>query len=304
VDGYYVRVAEPDCADAASPKDGFVTIKNRPPSESLAPEALTISVDALALVRFGLRPANDPRIINTVKAIDALLRVATPRGPAWHRYNGDGYGEHDDGSAFDGTGVGRAWPLLTGERGHYELAAGRLDQAELLARAMQAFAGNSQLLPEQVWDSPDIAERELFIGQATGSARPLVWAHAEFLKLRRSIADGRVFDQPPQALERYVTAGIRTTPFAVWRFNNKIRTMPSGKTLRVETLEPAIVRWGSGPSTEWQDVEDIETIDTGLGVHVADLPTKDFPSGASVNLTFYWPRAARWEAVDFRIAIT
>ena len=98
VDGYYVRVAEPDEADAASPKDGFVPIKNRPASESTARAALTVSPDALALVRFGLRAADDPRIMNTVTVIDALLKVETPHGPAWHRYNGDGYGEHEDGA--------------------------------------------------------------------------------------------------------------------------------------------------------------------------------------------------------------
>jgi glucoamylase len=306
VEGYYVRVAEPDEADAASPKDGFVPIKNRPPSESSARASLTISVDALALVRFGLRPANDPRIVNTVKVIDTLLKVITPRGPAWHRYNGDGYGEHDDGSAFDGTGVGRAWPMLTGERGHYELAAGRVDEAERLARAMQAFAGNSQLLPEQVWDGPDIPDRELVEGQATGSARPLVWAHAEFLKLRRSIQDGRVFDQPPQAVARYVTAGKRTTPYAIWRFNNKIRTMAAGKILRVETFAPAIVHWGrAGPGghTGWQQIHDTATVDTGLGVYVADLPTTELLPGSRVDFTFYWPEAARWEGSDFRVLL-
>jgi glucoamylase len=303
VEGYFVRVAEADFADAASPKDGFVPIKNRPPSDSLAPEALTISVDALALVRFGLRPANDPRIVNTVKVIDALLKVMTPRGPAWHRYNGDGYGEHDDGGPFDGIGVGRAWPLLTGERGHYELAAGRMDDAEQLARAMQTFAGNSLLLPEQVWDGPDIPERELLLGQASGSARPLVWAHAEFLKLRRSIADGVVFDQPPQAFARYVTGGLRTTPFAPWRFNNKIRTLRAGRILRVETLAPAVVHWGSGIGAAWQGVRDTETVDTGLGIFVADLPTAELTAGATIDLTFYWPDASRWEGTDFRIEV-
>jgi glucoamylase len=300
VEGYYVRVAEPDEADAASPKDGFVPIKNRPPSESYARASLTISVDALALVRFGLRPADDPRIVNTVKVIDTLLKIMTPRGPAWHRYNGDGYGEHEDGRPFDGTGVGRAWPLLTGERGHYELAAGHLDAAEQLARAMQAFAGSSQLLPEQVWDAPDIPERELFFGQATGSARPLVWAHAEFLKLRRSIADGIIFDQPPQAFERYVMAGKRTTPYAVWRFNNKIRTMTAGKILRIETLGPAMVHWGIDG---WHHIRDTETIDTGLGVYVADLSTTQLSPGSSVDMTFYWPEVDCWEGLDFRIGV-
>ncbi|HEV3140813.1 MAG TPA: glycoside hydrolase family 15 protein, partial [Vicinamibacterales bacterium] len=114
VDGYYVRVGAVDEADAASPKDGFVPIKNRPPSESRSDAAAMVSPDALALVRFGLRAADDPRITNTVTVIDAMLKVETPRGPSWYRYNGDGYGEHADGSPFDGIGIGRAWPLLTG----------------------------------------------------------------------------------------------------------------------------------------------------------------------------------------------
>ena len=182
---------------------GFVPIKNRRPARVPEPAAHIVSPDALALVRFGLRAADDPRIVNTVKVIDALLKVETPCGPAWHRYNDDGYGEHDDGSPFDGTGIGRAWPLLTGERAHYELAAGRRTEAERLKRTMEAFANEGGMLPEQVWDAPDIPEQELFFGQPSGSAMPLVWAHAEYVKLRRSLHDGRVFDMPPQTVERY-----------------------------------------------------------------------------------------------------
>ena len=141
VDGYYVRVAQPDRADAPSPCQGFVPIKNRPPDQATGPAALMVSLDALAFVRFGLRAPDDPRIVSTVKVIDATLKVETPRGPAWHRYQGDGYGEHADGGPFNGTGVGRAWPLLTGERAHYELAAGRVDVAEQLARAMETTGG-------------------------------------------------------------------------------------------------------------------------------------------------------------------
>ncbi len=115
-----------------------------------------VSLDALAFVRFGLRAADDPRVVDTIKVIDATLKVETPRGPVWHRYQGDGYGEHADGGPFNGTGIGRVWPLLTGERAHYELAAGHTDVAEQLARAMEALAGDSGLLPEQVWDSADI----------------------------------------------------------------------------------------------------------------------------------------------------
>ena len=119
-----MRIAPPDTDGAASPTQGFVPIKNRPPGQDGERAYHIISPDALALVRFGLRAPDDPRILNTLRAIDALLAVELPQGPCWYRYNGDGYGEHKDGSAFDGTGIGRPWPLLAGERAHYALAGG------------------------------------------------------------------------------------------------------------------------------------------------------------------------------------
>jgi glucoamylase len=202
----------------------FVPIKNRPSDQSKGPAALIVSLDALAFVRFGLRAADDPRIASTVKVIDATLRIETPRGPAWRRYQGDAYGEHADGGPFDGTGIGRAWPLLTGERAHYELAAGRTHVAERLAQAMEMLAGDSGLLPEQVWDGAEIPDRELFIGHASGSAMPLVWAHAEYVKLCRSHRDGEIFDRPRQTVRRYLI-GKTPSPHVTWRFNNKVRSI-------------------------------------------------------------------------------
>ncbi len=259
VRGYYVRIAPPDVSDAASPAEGFVAIKRRPLGESKLPYARVVSPDALALVRFGLRAAEDSRIADTVKVIDELLMLETPAGPGWHRYNGDSYGEHSDGSAFDGTGIGRLWPLLTGERAHYELAAGRPEVAERLLRSLERCAGASGLLPEQIWDSPDLPSRELWCGHATGSAMPLVWAHAEYIKLRRSLHDRRVFDSPPQAYQRYVVKNTGT-PYAAWRFNQRIRSMPEGKSLRIETATPATVHWGTG---EWMQVQDTPTREHG-----------------------------------------
>jgi glucoamylase len=299
VDGYYVRVGAPDRSEAASPRDGFVPIKNRPPEQSSARAAALVSLDALAFVRFGLRAADDPRIVSTLKVIDATLKVDTPLGPAWHRYEGDGYGEHSDGRPFDGTGVGRAWPLLTGERAHYELAAGRKDVADGLAQALERFAGESGLLPEQVWDTADIPARDLVFGLASGSARPLVWAHAEYLKLCRSLRDGEVFDRPLQTVQRYLVDKV-TSSRVIWRFNNKIRAIPIGTTLRVETLAAAVVHWSVDG---WRTVHDSPTRDTTLGVHVVDLPTAGLPMGAWVDLTFYWPQAAKWEGVDFRVGV-
>jgi len=298
VEGYYIRIS-PDTPENVKPVKGFVVVKNRPSDQALEVAGDLVSPDALALVRFGLRDANDPRIMNTVKAIDAVLKVDLPSGPCWYRYNLDGYGEHDDGSPFDGTGVGRPWPLLTGERAHYEIAAGRRDEAQRLLQAMERFANCGGLLPEQVWDSHDVPDHELFRGQPAGSAMPLVWAHSEYIKLLRSLRDGKVFDMPPQTVERYLMHKQESPHFA-WRFNHKCRRLPAGKTLRVETLAPAVIHFSSD---DWQTTHDVSTRDTGLEIHVADLPTAELPAGTAVRFTFYWPAATKWEGVDFSVRV-
>ncbi|RUW77381.1 MULTISPECIES: glucan 1,4-alpha-glucosidase [unclassified Mesorhizobium] len=299
VNGYYVRIAPPDASDAASPKDGYVPIKNRPPTETDRPAEAIISPDALALVRFGLRAADDPRILDTLKVIDARLRRDLPQGPLWYRYSGDGYGEHEDGSPFDGTGLGRAWPLLAGERAHYELAAGHSDRAESLLATLEASAGVGGLLPEQVWDGPNLPQRELRLGAPSGSAMPLVWAHSEHIKLLRSLRDGAVFDLPPQGVERYIKART-TSPTRIWRFNNKIRAIPAGKMLRVELAAKGVVHWSSD---KWLTVRDDRTAENAFGVHLVDLPVDRLPQGSTIVFTFFWPDTGRWENVDFTVGV-
>src|SRR5205807_1852950 len=142
------------------PAAGWIDLPNHPAGKGRYRVADIASPDALTLVRFGLRAADDPRIVNTVKVIDLALKVDLPQGPCWYRYSHDGYGEHDDGSPFNGTGIGRLWPLLTGERAHYELAAGNKSEAERLLRALEGCANASGLIPEQVWDLDDLPERE------------------------------------------------------------------------------------------------------------------------------------------------
>jgi len=299
VEGYYVRITPPPGDGAASPLQGFVPIKNRATTSSNAPAVEIVSPDALALVRFGLRAPDDPRILNTIKVVDALLRVKLPQGPVWYRYNCDGYGEHEDGSPFDGTGIGRPWPLLAGERAHYELAAGRAASAEALLGVMENSTGASRLLPEQVWDSTDIPERELFAGKASGSACPLVWAHSEYIKLRRSLADGKIFDQPPQTVERYLTKKMSAQYFN-WRFNNKPRTMPCGKKLRILMMDPALVHWSFD---NWQSTQDSSSNDSGWNLHHVDLPTETLASGRQIAFTFYWKNAGRWEGRDYQVTV-
>jgi glucoamylase len=299
VDGYYVRIGALETADAASPAGGFVPIKNRPASHGRASAAEIVSPDALALVRFGLRSADDQRIRNTVKVIDALLKVDLPQGPVWYRYNEDGYGEHEDGAPFDGTGIGRAWPLMTGERAHYEVALGNYPMAETLLRTVEDSAGLGGMLPEQVWDADDIPSRELWRGKPTGSAMPLVWAHSEYIKLVRSVRDQAVFDMPPQGVERYQSSGF-IPRFALWSTQAKRRAMAAGRQLRIMLTEPAIIHWSPD---DWQSVADVPSRETGFGTHLADLPTDTLPSGAIVRFTLRWLVADRWEGVDYTVTV-
>ena len=199
VDGYYVRIAPANVQQSP-----IIPIRNRPDGFNAAPYDQIVSPDALGLVRYGLRHPDDPRILNTIRVIDSVLRARTATGPAWYRYNEDGYGEKADASPFDGSGLGRPWPLLAGERGHYELAAGRPEVALQLLGVMRAQASDGGMLPEQIWDREDVPQNQLINGRASGGAMPLSWAHAEYAKLVRSLRDGRVFDMPNQAYERYV----------------------------------------------------------------------------------------------------
>jgi glucoamylase len=299
VEGYYVRIAPAQTGASGSSFQKDVNIKNVTGDDDIRRASHLVSPDALALVRFGIRAAADPRICDTRKVIDALLKIETPSGPTWHRYNDDGYGEHENGAPFDGTGIGRGWPLLTGERAHYELAAGRIEEAKRLMTTLESFANEGGLLPEQVWDSPDIPERELHFGRPSGSAMPLVWAHAEYLKLRRSLRDGRLFDLPPQTVQRYLTDKT-VCPRLVWRFNHKLRSLPAGKILRIETLAAARIHWSAD---DWRSICDVDTHDTKLGTHMADLPIQAAPEGTQVKFTFYWSGVNRWEGVDFMVRV-
>jgi glucoamylase len=241
VPGYYVRVAPGQSLteDRCTPEN-VLPIRNLQVDPGL-PASAQVAVDFLQLVRFGLRRADDPLVVATVKVADALLKVDTPCGPCWHRYNEDGYGEHDDGSAYDGTGRGRAWPLLTGERGHYELCAGADPLPYLEAMARMASVGG--MLPEQVWDAAPIAKRGLSPGRPTGAAMPLVWAHAEYLKLAASRLLKRPFDRPEAVWERY--RGERPQLKRVlWTEQAPVTRIPRGCALSLVLREPAAVRFG------------------------------------------------------------
>jgi glucoamylase len=297
VDGHYVRIASQEVLGGA-PISTPVALRNRPPDMSMVPGDEMVGTDFLALVRFGLRLPDDPRIVASLAVADALLRTATPSGPVWHRYNGDGYGEHEDGSAYDGTGVGRGWPLLVGERGHYELDAGR-DARSYLATMLRMASGGG-MLPEQVWDAPPVPEHRLEPGRPSGSAMPLAWAHAEYVKLVRSIALGHSIDRPEAAWRRYRGVAPKATR-ATWRFAAQRPSMPPGRILRLELMAASRVRFSTDGRRAWTD---LDARDTDLGVWYADIPgSSRLAPGAAVDFTFWWPDAGRWEGRDFRVEV-
>ena len=176
---YYLRISPDGKPDSSEPID----IAN---AGGVWDQREIVDPSFLELVRLGVRKADDPRITSTVKVVDAAVSSRDAGYPTWHRYPHDGYGETNEGSSAPGKG--HAWPLLSGERGVYEVLAGKGDAASYLTE-LETMAGPSELLPEQVWEGT---------GAPTGSARPLVWAHAEYIILAKAVATGTVDDRSAQ----------------------------------------------------------------------------------------------------------
>src|SRR5215213_2652792 len=199
-------------------------------------------VDAgfLELVRLGVRSPQDPLVAKSLEVVDKVIKVETPNGATFYRYNHDGYGELDDGRDwnFDGryTGKGRLWALLAGERGQYELALGRNADAARRLDAMAEFANDGGMITEKVWDRSESPRPEFRFGEGTGSATPLAWSMAQFIRLATNIQEGRNLDTPDIVAARYV-AGAAQPPRANADFSfpaPEVRAaMRAGETFRV-----------------------------------------------------------------------
>ncbi|WP_209282503.1 glucan 1,4-alpha-glucosidase [Brevundimonas alba] len=196
------------------------------------PEDRIVDGGFLELVRYGVRAPDAPSILASLPEYDDQTREDRFRVrydingvPAFRRYGNDGYGEQTDTGGNYGVGGemhagqrGRLWPIFTGERGQYELAAALQHpsadtgwtQAQLngirqtYVRGMESFANGGLLLPEQVWDGVgDDTAHDYRPGEGTNSATPLAWTHAEYIKLLRSLADRAIWDRYAPVEERY-----------------------------------------------------------------------------------------------------
>ncbi len=276
VAGYYMRVTPPSIMEHENVGHLRVKMPNHPTGNKTARAIDVVSPDALALVRFGLRKADDPRMLDTVKILDATLKRDTSTGPGWVRSSDDGYGEKKDGRPFHKTGIGRIWPLLAGERAHYEIAAGNRDYALELLRTMARQTSQAGMIPEQIWDADDIPERFLFNGHPAGSGMPLVWAHSEYVKLLRSLHSGAIWDLPTQTVKRYLKEE-HSAAFQIWTRKQRRSWLTPGKNLRVDLDSPADVEWSFEGTAGTES-----THDTGLHLHVAMLPLNQAMEGSKI----------------------
>ncbi len=298
---HYIRIL-PESVDNLQPDEdpncGVINIANHPPSfQNKFPAKDIIDAGFLELVRYGIRKPDDSLIVDSLRVVDAVLKVETPFGPCWRRYSNDGYGQKEDGGPFVGSGKGRGWPLLAGERGHYELAAGH--DARLFIRAMEGYSSRTGLLPEQVWDEPDRPDIYMLLGRPTGSAMPLMWAHAEYIKLLRSVADGQVFDLIPEVVERYLSGRNSRHRFEVWKHNRQVSSVRQQCTLRIQVPAPFRLHW---TSDEWDTVRDTPSAGTALGIDFVDVPIPA-DQRAPVRFTFFWTNNSSWEGRDYVVEV-
>lgn len=290
IPGYYVHVAPPPHeggldADMVLPNHGGARV----PVDSV------VSLDFLRLSRLGIRRPDDQCTMHTIVAADALLRVDTPSGVAYRRYVGDGYGEHDDGTPFNGTGRGRPWPLLTGEYGHHALQRG-LDPLPHL-RAMAAMTGPGGMIPEQVWDAAPVPERGLAPGHPTGGAMPLVWAHSEYLKLLVAHEEGRPLEQLLSVWSRWNGKRPRASTWH-WRDSVPFHSLPPRTALLIEADRPFMLHMGHDG---WAGTGDLQSRAMGLDVHAVRLDVSTLRAWKTIQFTRRFEDG--WEGHDWEIEL-
>ncbi len=208
---YFIRLSktgDPNAAISYNLGNGGPTLDQR----------TVIDAGFLELSRLGELAASDPAIQESIPVVDATIETTTPDGPGWHRYNGDGYGDgSSDGHPWapSGKGTGHPWPALSAERGENGLQTGDAAEAIALLQSMQSFASDVGLIPEQDWELPGLAPSPYgtnptfasigFVdGKPAGSAAPLTWSAAAFVRLAADIGAGRALDQPANTTDRYV----------------------------------------------------------------------------------------------------
>ena len=285
-DGHYVRIGLAG--------GGRVTLGNQPPgAPAFIDAAALVGMEFLYLPRLGLRGPEDKRITDTLTVVEAMIGTDTPSGRTYHRYDIDGYGEWLDGSGWPvrGFGIGRPWPLLAGERGHYDVLTGGSASTQL--QAMLAMRGRGGLLPEQVWDTNPLPWQYLRPGKPTGSAMPLAWAHSELIKLAVAASTGRPAEMLTLVSDRYQHAAVPTSASWFWRDTTPVRALPAGRTLVVAGTGQFTLHYGFD---EWNPATIAERAaqPLGLGLFGVTLAPADLAGHVSLQFVRRYPDGS-WE---------
>ena len=191
-------------------------------------------------------------------------------------------------------GIGRAWPLLTGERAHYELAAGRRDEAVRLLHAMESFAGDGGMIPEQVWDSDDIPERGPVQGPAR-RARPCRWP-GRTPSTSSSAARSRTaasFDRPPQTVAALPGEKVGSRPASSGGSTTRGRRSRRARSCGSKSWRPPS---SAGAADGWKTTRDVRDPRHRPG-HPRRRPGHGGAEepGDTIAFTFHWTEADRWE---------
>ena len=155
------------------------------------------------------------------------------------------------------------------------------------------------MLPEQVWDLPDIPEKFLYFGKPTGAAMPLCWAHAEYVKLLRSARDGRIFDRVQAVADRYLGTRRECSKLEVWKLNRQVATVRRGFTLRVQAPQAFILKWTRG---EWAQATESAAVPTSLGIHYVDIAAAT--ADALIRFTFLNSGPTTWDDREYRVEVS
>jgi glucoamylase len=291
--GHYVRIGGPTSR---------IQVGNQPANTDPVGAELMVGLDFLYLTRLGLRSPSDQRITDSVTVADQMIRVQPASGTTYYRYDLDGYGEWLDGSGWPlrKFGIGRPWPLLAGERGHYEALCGR--DATPWLDAMLGMRGPGGLLPEQVWDRDPLPWRHLYPGKPTGSAMPLAWAHSELIKLAVAMADGgRPVERLRAVEQHYPNYAVPATTVWSWRDNAPVELLPTGCDLVVEQSSPFTLHygfdgWNPGSITERRAEP------RPFGMFGVTLTAADLDGHRSLQFVRRWADSS-WDGVDHAVAL-
>jgi len=126
-----------------------------------------------------------------------------------------------------------------------------------------------------------------------------MWAHAEYLKLLRSLHDGRIFDRIDEVYDRYARGDSKRRLYEIWSFKRQPKCVIHDTTLRILAHEAFRLHWSND---NWQSIHETESSSPGLNIHFVDIEPKSLGQ-ESIVFTFWWSVAQRWEDEDFRVSV-